>query len=82
MGARRSTFSHVVASTAMFITVVNAIVAGTLGALVAEAAGAPTWLIALIGALSGLGFLGGTLAFTLQKFAPDAYEPRFPTPEG
>ena len=33
MGARRSMASHVLGSTAMFINVVNAMVAGSLGAL-------------------------------------------------
>ena len=38
MGMRRSTVSHVLGSTSMFINIVNAIVAGTLGALIADAA--------------------------------------------
>ena len=38
MGMRRSTVSHVIGSTSMFINIVNAIVAGTLGALIADAA--------------------------------------------
>ena len=49
MGNRRSTLGHVVASTGMFINVVNGLVAGTLGALVAASADAPPWLIAPIG---------------------------------
>ena len=39
MGWPRSTLSHVAGSTSIFLTVVNAIVAGTLGALVTDAAG-------------------------------------------
>ena len=42
MGFRRSTVSHVVGSTAFFMTVVNSIVAGTLGALVTHVAGGST----------------------------------------
>jgi len=41
MGWPRRTFSHVIASTSIFLTVFNAIVAGTLAALVAGAADAP-----------------------------------------
>ncbi len=82
MGARRSTFSHVMGSTGMFMTVVNALVAGTLGALVTEAAGAPAWLIAVVGALCGLGFLGGALAILQRRFSDDSYIPQFPTPDG
>ena len=66
----------------MFINVVNTIVAGTLGALVAEASGAPAWVIATIGTVSGLAYLGGTLAMARRTFRPDAHESRFPTPKG
>jgi len=66
----------------MFINVVNAIVAGTLGALVAEAAGAPAWLIALIGALAGLSFVGAAALVGRRRFSGDVHESRFPTPEG
>ena len=80
MGARRSTLSHVLGGTGMFIDVVNAIVAGTLGALIADAAGGPAWVIAMIGTLSGLAYLVATLLVARREFAPDAHESRFPTP--
>jgi hypothetical protein len=76
MGTRRSMFSHVMGSTA------NAIVAGTLGALVVEAAGAPAWLIALIGALAGLSFVNAAVLVGRRRFDGDVHESRFPTPEG
>jgi hypothetical protein len=82
MGTRRSTFSHAMGSTGMFIDVVNAIVAGTLGALIADTAGAPAWLVAVVGALCGLGFLGGALVIARRRFEGRAYQPQFPTPEG
>jgi hypothetical protein len=82
MGNRRSTFSHVMGSTAMFVNVVNAIVAGTLGALVAEAAGAPAGLIAIVGVLCGLSFIGAAVAVAQRRFSGDSYVPRFPTPKG
>ena len=57
MGMRRSTFSHVAASTSLFVVAFNAIVAGTLGALVAYAADAGTALTSVVGALSGGAYL-------------------------
>ena len=65
MGARRSMASHVLGSTAMFINVVNAMVAGSLGALLAHAADSPTWLIWIIGVLSGFGYLGATITVAM-----------------
>ena len=49
MGWPRSTLSHVAASTSIFLTVVNAIVAGTLGALVTDAAGAASAVVVVVG---------------------------------
>ena len=83
MGTRRSTFSHVMGSTAMFVDVVNALVAGTLGALIVEAAGGPAWLIAVIGCVAGLGYLSLSLAVARRWFfGGAAHESRFPTPKG
>ena len=81
MGTRRSTLSHVMGSTSMFINVVNAIVAGILGALVAGAAGGPSWVIATIGAASGLTYLGVVIAVARRTFSGDAIQSRFPTPK-
>ena len=52
MGLPRTTVSQVVGSTALFL-VVNSIVAGTLGALVANAAGAPVALVSVLGPAAG-----------------------------
>jgi hypothetical protein len=82
MGQRRSMSSHVLGSTAMFINVVNAIVAGTFGALVAEASGAPAWLIAVVGALCGLAYVAGGVVVGKRRFGRnDTHEIRFPTPQ-
>ena len=81
MGARRSRLSHVMGSTSMFINVVNAIVAGTLGALIAGAAGGPVWVIATIGAASGLTYLVVVIAVARRTFSGDAIQSRFPTPK-
>src|SRR5829696_5991098 len=75
MGARRSMASHVLGSTAMFINVVNAMVAGSLGALLAHAADSPTWLIWIIGVLSGFGYLGGTITVARRKIHAELPQP-------
>jgi hypothetical protein len=61
MGAALHMFSHVVGSTSMFMTVVNAIVAGVLDALIANAANATPTFIAIIG-LSALAYFFVMLA--------------------
>jgi hypothetical protein len=79
MGGRRSMASHELGSTAMFINVVNAMVAGSLGALLAHAADSPAWLIWIIGVLSGFGYLGGTITVARRRFTPN-FPSRFPSP--
>jgi hypothetical protein len=80
MGWPRTTFSHVVASTSIFMTVFNAIVAGALGALVSSAAGAHPALVAVVGTVVGLGFIAGELAMGRRSFGTVRQPSRFPTP--
>jgi hypothetical protein len=81
LGRPRSTFVHVVGSTAMFMNVVNSIVAGTLGALVADAAGGGAAVVAVLGALAGLGYLGLMVEVGRRRFSDVPGIPsRFPTP--
>ncbi len=80
MGTPRSVGSHILASTGMFINVVNAIVAGILGALITEAAGAPVWLVATIGGASGLVYLGASIAIFAPKFIRGTRSSRSPSP--
>lgn len=80
MGWPRSIFSHVLASTTMFMTVFNAIVAGTLGALVSGAAGAHPAVVAVVGSLVGLGFVAGELLVGQRTFGSLRQPSRFPTP--
>jgi hypothetical protein len=70
---------NVLASTAMFITVVNAIVAGALASLIALAADAPAWLIAVIGAVTGLAYVSTVIAMGRRSFSPDRLYNRFPS---
>jgi hypothetical protein len=80
MGWPRTTFSHVVASTSIFLTVFNAIVAGTLAALVASAAGAQPALVAIVGVIVGVGFIAVQLEIGRRSFASVRQPPHFPTP--
>ncbi|HEY3438567.1 MAG TPA: hypothetical protein VGK35_12845 [Actinotalea sp.] len=79
MGLRRSTLSHVLASTTMFINVVNAIVAGTLGALIADASGASVALVAVVGSLAGLAYIVAMLEVGRRLFGREPLTARFPS---
>ncbi|MCU1431548.1 MAG: hypothetical protein JWP95_653 [Actinotalea sp.] len=80
MGRRRSTFSHVAASTSMFMHVVNGIVAGTLGALVAHSLGLGPGAVAAVGAGVGLVYLAALLEYGRRAFSGPPVAFRFPTP--
>jgi hypothetical protein len=80
MGWPRTTFSHVLASTSIFMTVFNAIVAGALGALVASAAGAGPALVAVVGTVVGIGFVAIELEIGRRTFGTLRQPSRFPTP--
>ncbi|MEO6411313.1 MAG: hypothetical protein ABIO48_01890 [Pedococcus sp.] len=80
MGWPRSTFSHVVASTSIFLTVVNAVVAGTLGALVTSAAGAAAAAVTVVGVAAGILYFGAQLVVGQRSFRTLRQTSRFPTP--
>ena len=80
MGMRRSAASHVLGSTSMFINIVNAIVAGTLGALIADAAAGDPLTTTLAGLVAGVGYLAMIFEVARRSFALMPLEPRFPTP--
>lgn len=69
MGYHRHALSHVLGSTAMFMNVVNTIVAGTLGALVANVSGWPTVGVALVGVGAGVAFLAVMLEVARRVFS-------------
>jgi hypothetical protein len=79
MGAPRRLVSHVVGSTNMFMNVVNTIVAGVLGALIANAANATPTVVAIIGSLCALAYFVVLLAIGLRTFAQPPTKARFPT---
>lgn len=79
MGARRPLLTHVLGSTSMFMTVVNSILAGTLGALITDASGGGTALVSVLGVVAGLGYLGAMLLVGQRSFGTGPSEVRFPT---
>ena len=81
MGMRRSTLSHVMGSTSMFINIVNAIVAGALGALIADAASGDPVATSLGGIVAGAAYLTMTVEVARRSFAQPPLEGRFPTPD-
>jgi hypothetical protein len=79
MGQPRTTFSHVVGSTSMFMHIVNTIVAGTLGALIASAAGGGAAVVTVVGCATGLAYLAVTLESGRRSFRHQVIESRFPS---
>jgi hypothetical protein len=68
LGARRSRLSHVVASTSFFMNVVNAIVAGTVGALVTRDVGGDPAVIGAVGCVAGLAYLAALVEIGRRRF--------------
>lgn len=71
--------SHIVGSTSFVMHVVNSIVAGSLGAVIANAAGASPGLIAVVGTAAGLGHMGLAVYVAQRTFATPKLPARFPT---
>ncbi len=82
MGVRRSMPSHVLGSTSIFMNVVNTIVAGTLGALIAGAAGWGPVFEVVLGVAFGLAHLAASVLIAARSFSVEPLPPRFPTPAG
>jgi hypothetical protein len=79
MGLPRSAISHVFGSTSMFIHIINAMVAGTLGALIADAATGRATATALAGAVTGVAYLIVVVRAAGKSFDRPALDARFPT---
>jgi hypothetical protein len=79
MGMRRSAVSHVVGSTSMFINIVNAIVAGILGALITDAATGDALATSVAGIVAGLAYLAMIVEAARRSFAQPPLDSRFPT---
>lgn len=81
MGAKRSLPSHILGSTNMYMHIVNALTAGTLGALIANAAGTSHAVTVMIGILSGSVCLACWLEVGRRSFHPEKIKADFPSPK-
>jgi hypothetical protein len=80
MGHDRHVVSHVVGSTSLFMTITNTIIAGTLGALIADVSGGGPAAVSIIGVITGLGYLAAMLEIGRRSFGRDRVDTRFPSP--
>jgi hypothetical protein len=71
--------SHVVGSTSLFMTITNTIIAGTLGALIADVSGGGPAAVSIIGVIAGVGYLAAMLEIGRRSFGRDRVDTRFPS---
>jgi hypothetical protein len=76
----RPVASHHLGSTTMFVNIVNAMVAGTLGALISDAAGGRLTVVIVVGAISGLSYLAATIEAARRTLSRPRIDVRFPSP--
>lgn len=79
MGAKRSMPSHILGSTSMYMHMVNALIAGTLGALITHTVGGSPTQTALIGAAVGFLCLLCWIEIGRRSFHPEKLTSNFPT---
>ncbi len=75
----RPAVTHSLGSTTMFMNIVNTMVAGTLGALIANAVTARPSVIVIVGTISGLVYLAATIEVARRTFARPSIDARFPS---
>ncbi len=81
LGRRRNQALHVVGSTGFFLMVVNALVAGTLAALVTDTVGAGRAVSAVVGSLAALAYCAGHIGVGRRTFT-NHHDVRFPSDAG
>ena len=79
LGVPRGQAAHVIGSTNLFMSAINTIVAGTLGALVASAAGGSAWVDLVVGTVAAAVYLLASLAVARRSFSALPLIVRFPT---
>ena len=79
LGRPRSPVLHAVGSTAFFVMAVNALVAGTLGALVANAAHAATAWVVVAGILGAGAYCAAHIVIARRIFGRPPDDVRFPS---
>jgi hypothetical protein len=80
MGVKRSLSSHILGSTNMYMEIVNTLVAGTLGALVANTAGGSPLVTTSTGLLTGTVCLLCWLKVNRNSFLARKISANFPSP--
>jgi hypothetical protein len=79
LGAPRPIWAHVLGSTNFFLSTINSILAGVLGALVTHQSGGSDMLTSVLGTLTGLSYFGAMLTLGMILFRTSRTEPRFPS---
>lgn len=79
LGLPRRTVLHVAGSASFFLAMVNTLVGGTLGALVASAAGGSVAVITLVGVAAGAAYLGCAVEVGRRSFRVLQTEVRYPS---
>jgi hypothetical protein len=78
-GTARPLVSHVIGSTSFFMHMVNTIVAGSLGAVITNAAGGSPAVIAVVGVVVGLVHFAVSMVLSQRAFAKPQVAPHFPS---
>ena len=81
MGVKRSLPSHIFGSTTMYMHIVNALTAGTLGALLADTAGVGLLVTSIVGILAGVFCLVCWIEVGRRSFSTEKFIANFPTPQ-
>ena len=81
LGSRRRMTLHIVGSTTFFVTVVNTLLAGALGALVGALATDQPWLVVAAGVATAAVWFWLQVDLTRRLFAPPSVDVRFPSGE-
>lgn len=79
LGSRRPMLVHIVGSTTFFVIVVNALVAGALGALVGALVSTASWAMAVCGVGAGLVWLWIEIEISRRLFGRPLSDVRFPS---
>ena len=69
LGRQRRTVLQIIASTLLFVSVVNTLVAGTLAALIASAMGTSTLATVVVSLSTGVGYLAVQLEMSRRLYA-------------
>ena len=80
LGTPRHPYAQVIGGTNMFMTAVNTIVAGTLGALIAGAAGWNPAQVTVTGLAVAVGYFAVMLGLARRSFRTSPLPSKFPSP--